>query len=61
MIYIIISYLAFVLIFSVFSYFALYHIWRFGFVGDITKRVIYGYILMSIAIVVFTLILIIVV
>jgi len=44
MIYLILAYLFYVAVFAVFSYLTLYHIWRFGFVGDATKRVIYGYV-----------------
>jgi hypothetical protein len=58
MIYIILAYLTFVLFFSIFSYFALYHIWRFGFVGDVTKMVVYGYIIISIIIIITSFVLI---
>jgi hypothetical protein len=51
-------YIIYVALFAAFSYLALYHIWRFGFVGDATKKVIYGYIGIVGLIVVATLILI---
>jgi len=61
MIYILFAYLAYLIVFGVFSYFALYHIWRFGFVGDLTKMVIYGYVILSLAIIITSLFLIIVI
>ncbi len=58
MIFVLLAYLAFVLIFAIFSYFALYHIWRFGFVGDLTKIVVYGYVILSLLIIIISLFLI---
>jgi hypothetical protein len=43
MFFLILGYLLFLTIFATFSYFALYHLWRFGFVGDATRAMITGY------------------
>lgn len=41
--YMIIFYLIFVIIFAAFSIAGLYHLWRFGYVGDLTHPVIIVY------------------
>lgn len=38
-------YLLFLLIFAILSFFGLYQMWQFGYVGDASKRVISLYIL----------------
>ncbi len=43
MIYLVLVYLLFLVAFGVFSYFAIYHLWRFGFVGDATRTMIVVY------------------
>lgn len=46
-----IIYLLFLLFFGVASFFGLYQLWQFGYVGDATKRTIAIYILVSAAVV----------
>jgi hypothetical protein len=58
MIYILFLYFAFVLVYIVFSIIAIYHLLRFGYVGDLTKPVILTYIFISTIIIVTTLTLI---
>ena len=43
MFFLILAYLLYLIIFGIFSYLALYHLWRFGFVGDATKTMMIGY------------------
>ena len=52
MIFVILAYLGFLVVFGVFSYFAIYHLWRFGFVGDATKPMILGYLIIVGAIII---------
>lgn len=56
MIILLISYFVFLLGFAVFSASGLYHLWRFGYVGDLTKPAIIIYSMMTITVIVFTLI-----
>ena len=44
-------YLVFLIIFGVGSFFGLYQLWQFGYVGDATKRVIVLYILLSLLVI----------
>ena len=46
-----IIYLLFLVVFAVVSFFGLYQMWQFGYVGDASKRIIALYILISAAIV----------
>ena len=41
-----ISYFVFLVGFAIFSASGLYHLWRFGYVGDLTKPVITTYIIL---------------
>ena len=45
-------YIAFVLAFIVFSVAGIYHLWRFGYSGDLSKIIIVIYAILSIAVVV---------
>lgn len=49
-------YLVFIAIFLFYSIAGLYHLWRFGFAGDLTRPVIFLYSLLSALIIVTTLI-----
>jgi len=53
----ILSYLVYIVLFGIFSYFALYHLWRFGFTGDATKKMIIAYLIAVLAIILATFIL----
>ncbi|OGD63694.1 hypothetical protein A2215_00015 [Candidatus Berkelbacteria bacterium RIFOXYA2_FULL_43_10] len=56
MIFLLIIYFIFLIFFAVYSIVGIYHLWRFGYVGDLTKPFIFAYILISVIIVVITLI-----
>jgi len=51
-----ISYFVFLVGFAIFSASGLYHLWRFGYVGDLTKPAIIIYLISSIAVIVITVI-----
>jgi len=48
------AYFVFLIVFGVFSYLALYHLHRYGFVGDATQRMATSYATMVIIIVIVT-------
>ena len=54
MILLLISYIIFLLAFIVYSAAGIYHLRRFGYVGDLTKPVTAIYIIVSIAVIVIT-------
>ena len=56
MFYLLIVYMIFVIVFAVFSAIGIYHLWRFGYVGDFTKPAITVYIIVSICIIALTVI-----
>lgn len=58
MIFLLIIYLIFLAAYLIYSAIAIYHLWRFGYVGDLTKLAIIIYVIISVLIIVFTLILI---
>lgn len=58
MAYIIIPYLIFLACFIVYSLAGIYHLWRFGYSGDLTKVIIIVYLLLSAVIIVISLFLI---
>ena len=43
MVYLVLGYFFFLILFGIFSYLALYHLWRFGFLGDATQTMIVSY------------------
>ena len=47
MIIVVVAYLVFLLLYLIFSVAAVYHLWRFGYVGDLTKTAIIIYVLLS--------------
>jgi len=50
----IIAYLIFLIAFSIYSYFALYHLQEYGNIGDASKIVLVSYIFLSAAVVIIT-------
>lgn len=58
MIILLICYLIFLAIYLVYSLVGIYHLWRFGYVGDLTRPAIILYVLMSAAIIGLSLLLI---
>jgi len=54
--FIVLIYVLFVLLYLVFSAAGIYHLLRFGYVGDLSKPVAVFYIMFSAAIIVFTVI-----
>lgn len=44
-------YLIFLIIFGIGSFFGLYQLWQFGYVGDATKRVIVLYVILSLLVI----------
>ena len=60
MLIILATYFLFVILFGIFSWMALYHLWQFGSIGDATKKVIFIYIVTAIIIIVVTTILIVI-
>jgi len=55
MIYLIIAYLIFIVSFVVYSAAGIYHLWRFGYSGDLSKVIIVIYSLITLAIIVVSL------
>lgn len=51
MIYLFAVYVIFLLFFAIYSTIGIYHLWRFGYVGDLTRPVIVLYSLLSLIIV----------
>lgn len=58
MLYFLILYIIFIVIFLIYSAMGIYHLWRFGYVGDFTKPVIIIYSVLAAAIIIFSLVLI---
>lgn len=57
--YIILAYIIFLILFVLYSTAAIYHLWRFGYVGDLTKPVMVAYIILSSLVIMSTIVLII--
>jgi len=51
-------YIGFLVLYAIYSAMAIYHLRRFGYVGDLTKSVSVVYILLSVMVIVFSIILI---
>ena len=49
-----VTYIVFVLLFIAYSISGIYHLWRFGYVGDLTKPAIVIYIILSVGVIVLT-------
>ena len=60
MLYVLAFYLLFLIVFGIFSYLALYHLYEYGYIGDATKKVMFIYIFVSLAIILTTIVLVIV-
>ncbi len=58
MIFLLTIYFIFLVAYFIYSVIGIYHLWRFGYVGDLTKPVIIFYIAVSAMVIVFSLILI---
>ncbi len=56
MIYFLIIYAIFLIGYIIYSFFGLYHLWRFGYIGDLTKPAIVLYIVVSIIVIVISLV-----
>lgn len=50
MVIVIVAYLVFVILYLIFSVAAIYHLWRFGYVGDLTKTAIIIYVISSVVV-----------
>ena len=50
-------YFLFLCAFAIYSAFAIYHLWRFGWTGDLCKPVAISYIIISAVVIIITLIL----
>lgn len=57
---VLVTYLIFILIFIIFSVAGIYHLWRFGYSGDLSKAIIVIYSFLSAGVIVTSLIMIIV-
>jgi len=47
MIYLLIIYIIALIAFGIYSFFGIYHLWRFGYIGDLTKPAIIIYIIIA--------------
>jgi len=56
MIYLLTIYILFIVIYAVYSALAIYHLWRFGYVGDLTKPAILYYLIISAIIIIVSII-----
>lgn len=56
MVYIIIIYILLLLIYFVYSFAAVYHLFRYGYAGDLTRPIALIYIILSAVIIIFTII-----
>jgi len=54
MFYLLVCYFIFLLIFAAYSFSGIYHLWRFGYVGDLTKPAIFIYSFIVLAIIIVT-------
>ncbi|MFA5157585.1 MAG: hypothetical protein WC451_00115 [Patescibacteria group bacterium] len=55
MTFLIIAYVVFLLAFLIYSASGIYHLWRFGYVGDLTKPAIVIYVIISGSVIILTL------
>ncbi len=58
MIYFLLIYIVYLIGFALFSIAGLYHLWRFGYVGDLTKPVMVVYVIIASLIIVASIVLI---
>ncbi len=58
MVYILTAYIIFLLAFIIYSAVGIYHLWRFGYVGDLTKPVVITYSVLALLIIIMSIILI---
>lgn len=58
MVFLLALYIVFLIGFAVYSIIGIYHLWRFGYIGDLTKPAIAIYIVVTAVIIVLSLVLI---
>lgn len=58
MIFLLAIYIIYLIVFAGYSFLGIYHLWRFGYVGDLTKPAIVAYLVISIVLIVMSLALI---
>lgn len=51
MVIVVVAYFIFIVLYLIFSAAAIYHLWRFGYVGDLTKTAIVLYTLLSVVVI----------
>ena len=55
MLYVLLFYILFLALFAVYSFVAIYHLYRFGYIGDLTKPAIFFYLTIVLIIIALTL------
>lgn len=58
MAYLLVIYILYVILFLIFSVLGLYHLYRYGYIGDLTKPVIASYIIIAISLILLSIVLI---
>lgn len=58
MIYLLVIYFLYLLLFGVYSFLGVYHLWRFGYIGDLTKPTIATYVVVSASVIILSFVLI---
>lgn len=58
MIFLLAAYIVFLILYIIYSALGLYHLWRYGYVGDLTKPAIVTYVILSVVVIVVSFILI---
>jgi hypothetical protein len=58
MLIILLFYIVYLIGFVVYSILGVYHLWRFGYIGDLTKPVITAYIVVSSIVILFSIVII---
>jgi hypothetical protein len=53
----ILVYFLILLVFAGYSAIGIYHLWRFGYVGDLTRPVIFIYVIISVSIIIYSFVL----
>lgn len=56
MVFLLITYIVFLFGFAIYSAAGIYHLWRFGYVGDLTKPAIFIYVFICLTTIVLTII-----
>lgn len=58
MVYLLLAYIIYLILFAIFSVIGVYHLWRFGYVGDLTKPAIITYVILVSLVIIVSIILI---